>query len=716
MTNPVITALGWTLFHSLWQGALAAVVAAGADRLMRKKQANLRYLAYFSILLVWLAAAVLTFGYHLGQINPKETTGAWLVSTSQVAPETNLKSMVEPYLVYFVVLWGCGLALGSFRLLKGFYGVRTLVRSGSRASSEWTENLEHLARLMGIKGKFELRLVANLDSPAVVGAFRAVVLLPAAVLTQLSTSQIEALLVHELAHFARRDYLANIVQMVLEALFFYHPAVWWISGKVREERELACDEQVIALLKDRTTYVTALAQLEEIRGAKPRLAVAAKGGSLLNRIQRILGENHYRPLPSARLAAGLLATASVAVLSTLSQVAPAQQVAPLIESKPEKPVKLVTLPPDEQPSTLAPKVVLSPPAKAISRVKKVSKLRVSNPEIQMELDDLDSQAKPVTNAALTANVVSTEPVVLLQEPTQKVKAKKKEPLVISGDAVFTVQGGKFLTLSKKDDPKLFADFEAKMRKLSQVMRPAFQKGFAKKAADLQKQARELARAQMNMAVRSKDYVKDLAVFEKAGKEYEKAVAKGIDEDEIQASVEQAKAARVQADAARQQAKLSREIAAATREQMAIAREQAAAEIEDAERTRIEAEAQVANLAEAGDELGKLQTNLRAIRPAQVKRTRTLNGLNRRTTKVRVPQSRVNLKSLSKTLFVSPTRNTTRTVPSRGLQFKSKSSGKGSSTSSTINGASGAGASSGGSTSNGSSSGGSSSGGSGSSNN
>jgi HEAT repeat protein len=123
----------------------------------------------------------------------------------------------------------------------------------------------------------------------VVGWLRPVILLPASALTGLSPQQLEAILAHELAHIRRHDYLINLLQAVVETLLFYHPAVWWVSRRIRQEREHCCDDLAVAVCGDSLTYARALLEMEQLRAAGPQLAMAANGGSLMNRIQRLVG-------------------------------------------------------------------------------------------------------------------------------------------------------------------------------------------------------------------------------------------------------------------------------------------------------------------------------------------------------------------------------------------------------------------------------------------
>src|SRR4029453_8886762 len=116
-----------------------------------------------------------------------------------------------------------------------------------------------------------------------------VILLPLACALQLSPAQLEAILAHELAHVRRHDYLLNLIQTAIETLLFFHPAVWWMSRRIRTEREHAADDLALrATGNNRARYADALAALEELRTAPPPSpALAARGGPLLARVRRV---------------------------------------------------------------------------------------------------------------------------------------------------------------------------------------------------------------------------------------------------------------------------------------------------------------------------------------------------------------------------------------------------------------------------------------------
>ena len=183
------------------------------------------------------------------------------------------------------------------------------------------------------------------DVPSVVGWLRPVILVPASAFLQLAPHQLEALLAHELAHVRRHDYLMNLLQSCVETLFFYHPGVWWVGRRMREERENCCDDVAVAVCGDPMVYARALADLEQFRGAVPKLAMAANGGSLFNRIERLIA-----PRPTTRFTTPVGITALTLLLVAGAFMWAAQQPAsPKPESQASKPS-----PVNQQPKPVAP--------------------------------------------------------------------------------------------------------------------------------------------------------------------------------------------------------------------------------------------------------------------------------------------------------------------------------------------------------------------------
>jgi uncharacterized protein (TIGR03435 family) len=323
--------LGSTLLHFLWQGTLIAALYAAARRFARP---NTRYFVACVALAAMMAAPpiawrllrqsdALPVSMHLLErvpltpsTGPAETVTLWEpVSSAQSAQ----------ILPWVVAVWLAG-AMALWIRLIGAWIVAARIRSTlvRPAPPEWQQTLNRLKARVGVSRPVRLLISALVQTPAVIGWLRPVVLVPIGALAGLPSAQIEALLIHELAHIRRHDYLVNILQSVAEALLFYHPAVWWVSGHIRTEREMCCDDVAVSLTGDAFTYASALAELEASRPAHLRSAMAASGSSLSDRIRRLLGQSR----PVARTLTGADAALSalllmIAAYSVFAQSAPA---------------------------------------------------------------------------------------------------------------------------------------------------------------------------------------------------------------------------------------------------------------------------------------------------------------------------------------------------------------------------------------------------------
>jgi HEAT repeat protein len=174
---------------------------------------------------------------------------------------------------------------------------------------------------MGVERAIRLLATYHTDTPAVVGWVRPVLLLPASALTGWPAAQLEALIAHELAHIRRHDYAVNLFQTVVEVLFFYHPAVWWISRRIRREREHCCDDLAVAACGDARLYASALVELESRRASAGHLVVAASGASLKQRIHRLLVPGAVSRETGTRWAAGVFAILTVAAAFASAEAA-----------------------------------------------------------------------------------------------------------------------------------------------------------------------------------------------------------------------------------------------------------------------------------------------------------------------------------------------------------------------------------------------------------
>jgi bla regulator protein blaR1 len=216
----------------------------------------------------------------------------------------SVNAPVTDYLPLFVWAWLGGVIALTCRSLGGWAVASRFARKETRAAGAfWEERMAGLLQRLRISRPVKLAVSSIARVPAVVGWMKPVVLMPATALSGLTVEQIEGLLAHELAHVRRHDYAINLLQTAVETLLFYHPAVWWVSRSIRNERENCCDDLAVEICGNPATYVRALADLEQLCGDAPAFAMAANRGSLLDRVERLLRLNpHGTSAPSGLLA------------------------------------------------------------------------------------------------------------------------------------------------------------------------------------------------------------------------------------------------------------------------------------------------------------------------------------------------------------------------------------------------------------------------------
>jgi uncharacterized protein (TIGR03435 family) len=337
--------LGWTLLHFLWQGT--AIAALYAIARLRWTRPHSRYLLACFAMTAMAAAPLITFAtIGASDAATHQAVAAGIAAASPTANPMPTRSASFPILAtralpddampWLVMAWFAGALLFSARLLGGWL---VAARLGSTqvhpAPAQWQQTLHQLAARLRVSPPVRLLISALVQVPTVVGWLRPVVLMPVGALAGLPAEHIEALLAHELAHIRRHDYLINILQGLAEAMLFYHPAIWWISNHLRNEREHCCDDIAVSLNGNALTYARALADLESRRPSPFTPALAANGGSLKDRIARLLGQprrpSHATLAPGAG-AAILLATAALALLGQTA-------VGPAFEAASIKPAK-----------------------------------------------------------------------------------------------------------------------------------------------------------------------------------------------------------------------------------------------------------------------------------------------------------------------------------------------------------------------------------------
>jgi len=324
--------LGCVLLHFLWQGSAVAALLVVALGMLGRQSAAIRCRVACAALLAMVLAPVATYwliaretpAMTVGLVQPSLVTapgqpevhivqpgsekrasaaGEQSAPAVSAAPTTTTAApgarLAQSPWTWVVACWAIGVAGLSAWRAGGWLHLRWLIRRTESVGEVWTDRMQTLARQMGVRRTVRLAQAAWVAVPCVLGFFRPIVLVPAAALTGLTPAQLEAILAHELAHVRRNDYLVNLAQAALETVLFYHPAVWWVSARIREEREYCCDDLAAATRPSPAEYAGALAAAEvmrqiDVRSLPPHLALGALGGGrtngpLLRRVRRVLG-------------------------------------------------------------------------------------------------------------------------------------------------------------------------------------------------------------------------------------------------------------------------------------------------------------------------------------------------------------------------------------------------------------------------------------------
>lgn len=297
------TSLAWALIDFLWQGLLVGWACALLLALMRKARPQARYLVACAALLLCAALPLAGMVARMAEADAGVTGSALpLVATGTVATAVSAlpvsaidagmfagwEAALQERLPLVVLFWALGAGLLALRMVLGLAWVRRHSQPGQyRLDPAWQARLDRMAQRMGIARRVTLGLVNDLTSPVTAGWWRPVVLVPAALVSGMPPQLLEALLAHELAHVRRCDYVVNLIQSAIEILLFYHPAVWWLSNRIREEREQIADDVAASTLGEPRRLALALSELDLFQFT-PQLAPAAHGGNLMSRIKRLV--------------------------------------------------------------------------------------------------------------------------------------------------------------------------------------------------------------------------------------------------------------------------------------------------------------------------------------------------------------------------------------------------------------------------------------------
>jgi beta-lactamase regulating signal transducer with metallopeptidase domain len=340
----LVQVLGWGLLHSLWQGALIWLLLLVIFKLFPAMSSRLKHtcaLAAFSLLLLWIGNTCFT------QWQTAETSAVRVIPggmaadgnayfittpiTNPAIPGINAQLLqTQVWMPWLMLCYAIGVLIMLGRLGRGLMQLHYLrTRDIRQPEGRLLGILQRLQLQTGITTRVALRISFRVITPIVVGALRPLILLPASMLENLGSEGLEAILLHELAHISRSDYLINILLSVAECLLFFNPFVWGVCAAIRREREHCCDDFVLANTAQPVAYAFALADLARLQSTHASgLAPAATGNSrsplLFNRIKRIMEtkQSDTRTAPvilACSIAAIIIATSIVCFTPSLAQ-------------------------------------------------------------------------------------------------------------------------------------------------------------------------------------------------------------------------------------------------------------------------------------------------------------------------------------------------------------------------------------------------------------
>jgi bla regulator protein BlaR1 len=309
--DQLIKALCGTLIHSLWQGLILAALTGMIIVLTKKTSAAIRYNLMIGLLVLFSTATTVTFFVELHLAGSKEASPIAINTTTvqqvQASPDHAIAAeksvnILSNCINYFnthsdtiVLMWFLIICARCVQLAAGLHNIyyfkRTKVLS---AGTYWNDKVIELSHNLGIKRTVQIMQSGIAKLPMVLGHFKPVILVPIGLLTALTTEEVESILVHELAHIRRRDYLVNLLQHLMEIIFFFNPAVLWVSALIKAERENCCDDIVVAQTNSKVSYIKALVSCHEHQSSIPAYAMGLGGNNdhFLQRVKRMLSNNN----------------------------------------------------------------------------------------------------------------------------------------------------------------------------------------------------------------------------------------------------------------------------------------------------------------------------------------------------------------------------------------------------------------------------------------
>ncbi|HVG42936.1 MAG TPA: M56 family metallopeptidase, partial [Chitinophagaceae bacterium] len=354
MTHAIMQAIGWTLVHSLWQGLIVSLLALCLLWSTKKSSPALRYNFLLLLLIIFLIAVLVTFSFyhksraiqqvreHVSLVNtsaphfPKATVTHLMVEETK-RHWTRFKHTFNMHANSIVAIWFLIFCIQGIRFgisLGYIYRIRHY--KIYPPSTQWRARCNELKKILNIQKEVGLLESALVKVPVVIGYFKPLILIPIGLLSNLPYNQVESILLHELAHIKRRDYLINMLQSLVECLFFFNPALLWLSSLIKEEREACCDAQAVKQLGTKVQYIEALVSFQElsVRPSACALAFPGRRNFLLHRVQRILNNENTKlnSMEKTFLILGFSTIIAVSLIASKKVQAQKEILVPIIQS------------------------------------------------------------------------------------------------------------------------------------------------------------------------------------------------------------------------------------------------------------------------------------------------------------------------------------------------------------------------------------------------
>ena len=325
LSNEIIHALTWTLLHSIWQISIVAIILSITLKLCHNADALRKYYLSVGALIGSMIIAVITFvTYYQPPIQGAQDLSHNLMLQAQLSESydsgmmTSMTTCIQDYNFIIVNAWLIGSLLFFIKFIGGYVYLKGVVKNAVPSSDRMTSILKRINKKYRINRAILIKESIKITTPMVVGFIKPVILFPIGLAAQLSVSELEAILAHELAHIKRHDYLFNFIQIISESIFYFHPAIWYISSRIRHEREHCCDDMAIKATNSSMSYARTLIKLQElnIKNIQPALAIASNKKEFSQRIRRIMGLGYIANYTRDRLILVLLIISTGCIYAT----------------------------------------------------------------------------------------------------------------------------------------------------------------------------------------------------------------------------------------------------------------------------------------------------------------------------------------------------------------------------------------------------------------